>query len=314
MEISSQENVINHITEQSFSLIDIEDAAAAQEKLILLIKEAFHADDVALHPPDSTQEQDSQSLLFSLSWGGEALGHLRIVNPALQLDEQHFLMLNNILSGIVHHITKYAAITRKLNSLNTYLSVSTNIHNNINLGEQLQWVIYLCTNAVDAAAGSVLLLTQDEQSLEFYAVEGDKSEALSKFTMPADKGIAGFVLREKKPVIVNDCRSNPYFYDQIDSKTDFTTKNMIAAPLIAGEETIGVIEVINKNNDMSFSKHDADLVMLIANEVSYAVRNARIFEYVVTTYCKILQGQSNCHGCKRPLRSWTPCRRQINNL
>jgi GAF domain-containing protein len=130
--------------------------------------------------------------------------------------------------------------------------------------------------------------------------------------MPADKGIAGHVLQAQKSEIINGCKSNPYFYDQVDKDTGFSTRNMIAAPLIAGDQVIGVIEVINKNNGLEFSKHDADLVQNIANEVSFAVRNARIFEYVVSTYCKILQGQSNCHGCKRPLRNWTPCRRQLD--
>jgi GAF domain-containing protein len=97
----------------------------------------------------------------------------------------------------------------------------------------------------------------------------------------------------------------------VDSSTGFTTRNMIAAPLNADRQIVGVIEVLNKNGGLDFTRNDADLLLNIANEVSFAVRNARIFEYVVTTYCKILQGQSNCHGCKRPLQNWTPCRRQL---
>lgn len=37
-----------------------------------------------------------------------------------------------------------------------------------------------------------------------------------------------------------------------------------------------------------------------------AIRNARVFEYVVSTYCKQRQGQRSCHGCERPHGSWTP--------
>jgi transcriptional regulator with GAF, ATPase, and Fis domain len=100
------------------------------------------------------------------------------------------------------------------------------------------------------------------------------------------------VLQEQKPVIINDCKSSPYFYDQVDNSTGFITRNMIATPLIADRQLIGVIEVLNKNDGLDFVKSDADLVLNISNEVSFAVRNARIFEYVVTTYCKILQGGS----------------------
>jgi len=39
----------------------------------------------------------------------------------------------------------------------------------------------------------------------------------------------------------------------------------------------------------------------------FAIRNAKVFEYVVNSYCKQRQGQPSCQGCQRPLGSWTPC-------
>jgi hypothetical protein len=42
-------------------------------------------------------------------------------------------------------------------------------------------------------------------------------------------------------------------------------------------------------------------------KTAFAIRNARVFEYVVNTYCKQRQGLGTCRGCQRPLRSWTPC-------
>ena len=44
-----------------------------------------------------------------------------------------------------------------------------------------------------------------------------------------------------------------------------------------------------------------------AEEIAFAIRNAKIFEYVVQSYCKQKQGQLSCRGCERPLGSWTPC-------
>jgi len=85
----------------------------------------------------------------------------------------------------------------------------------------------------------------------------------------------------------------------------------LAAPLISGEEAIGVVEAVNKIGNNGFDREDERMLSAIADEVALAVKNAKIFDYVVDSYCKIRQGLSSCKGCKRPLRSWTPCVRQL---
>ena len=57
----------------------------------------------------------------------------------------------------------------------------------------------------------------------------------------------------------------------------------------------------------SFTEEERLLLFSIAEEIAFAIRNAKLFEYVVSTYCKQRQGQMSCKGCERPLGSWTPC-------
>ncbi len=89
------------------------------------------------------------------------------------------------------------------------------------------------------------------------------------------------------------------------------TKSILAAPIIVGEVKVGVIEAINKVGSDHFDESDKRMLIAIADEVGLAVKNARMFDYVVNSYCKIRQGQMSCKGCVRPLKSWTPCARQL---
>jgi len=131
--------------------------------------------------------------------------------------------------------------------------------------------------------------------------------ALEGKTFPADKGIAGSVLQTLQPEIINDVYSDPRFYKKIDSDYGFPTRNMIAIPLVAGEEKIGVLEVINKAAEVSFTEEESLLLLSISEEIAFAIKNAKVFEYVANSYCKQRQGQLSCKGCNRPLGSWTPC-------
>jgi sigma-B regulation protein RsbU (phosphoserine phosphatase) len=107
--------------------------------------------------------------------------------------------------------------------------------------------------------------------------------------------------------VINDVCNDLRFYEKIDLESGFQTRNMIAIPLIAGKENVGVLEVLNKTNEESFTEEERLLLLSFSEEIAFAIRNAKVFDYVANSYCKQRQGQLSCKGCKRPLGSWTPC-------
>ena len=191
--------------------------------------------------------------------------------------------------------------------LNTYLTVSSMVAQCLDPHELLEAVLNVVMETVSAEGASVLLLDEDQVNFRFYNIEGPAKQCLMSTTFPANKGIAGSILQTQKSEVVNDVHSDPRFYGKIDSEYGFVTQNLIVIPLTAGEEKIGVMEILNKIDGGFFTDEDRLLLDSIAEEIAFAIRNARIFEYVVNSYCKQRQGETSCKGCKRPLRSWTPC-------
>ena len=198
-------------------------------------------------------------------------------------------------------------LLKQTRHLNTYLTISSMVAQCLDLPELLGAVLPSVMETVAAEEASILLLDEDGVNLEFYSLGGPSKEVLQTTTFPADKGIAGSVLQNQKSEVINDIGQDPRFYSQIDSQSGVVTRNMMAIPLIAGEEKIGLMEVINKSGGEPFTEDERLLLDSIAEEIAFAIRNARIFEYVVNSYCKQRQGATSCKGCQRPLKSWTPC-------
>jgi len=194
----------------------------------------------------------------------------------------------------------------EIRNLNTYLSVSSMIAQALDLRDVLEAVLYFCMDAVTAEAASVLLLDYVKDNFRFYSAEGPSKPVLLMASFPANQGLAGAVLETQQPEVINDVQSDPRFYGKFDAESGFITRNMIALPLTAGDEKIGVLEVINKIEGF-FTDEDLLLMQTVAEEIAFAVRNAKLFEVVVKSYCKQRQGLNTCKGCKRPLGSWTPC-------
>jgi GAF domain-containing protein len=215
--------------------------------------------------------------------------------------------LLRLLADGIGRLVEQAGTERQLSHLNAYLTVSSMLAQSLDLHELLEIALYCCMELVSAEEASVLLLDDEKKNLRIYHAEGIGKSALEGATFPADKGLAGSVLQTQGAEVINDVQNDPRFYEGIDLEFGFPTRNMIAIPLVAGEEQVGVLEVLNKAERGSFTEEECLLLLSISEEIAFAIRNAKVFEYVVNSYCKQRQGQPSCKGCKRPLGSWTPC-------
>jgi putative nucleotidyltransferase with HDIG domain len=77
--------------------------------------------------------------------------------------------------------------------------------------------------------------------------------------------------------LVPDCSQDARFFKAADDKTHFVTRNIIAVPLIARGETIGVVEVLNRLGGGTFSQEDLILLQALAHQSAVAIQNAQLF-------------------------------------
>lgn len=267
-------------------------------------------------PTSGAMEMAEGVTLYPLWEEGACVGLVGIVPPGQVASSLQPLWdrLVRLLANAVSRLLEREETDRQLSRLNAYLTVSSMLAQSMDLHEVLEISLYSCMEVVSADAASILLLDDDKKNLHFYQVEGPAKPVLMSATFPADRGIAGSVLRTGRSEVINNVQNDPRFYKDFDSRSGFETRNMIAILLVAGEEKVGVLEVLNKANGQLFLEQDHLLLLSIAEEIAFAVRNAKVFEYVVNSYCKQRQGETSCKGCKRPLGSWTPCARYREKL
>lgn len=111
-----------------------------------------------------------------------------------------------------------------------------------------------------AEACSIFLPDQESGDLVIHSAQGESAPQLSKLRIPVGTGIAGIAIKEKRVIKVDDVSRDSRFYSKADKESGFKTRCLIAAPLMDGEECIGVIEYINSISRPCFSGHDTQLV------------------------------------------------------
>ena len=270
-------------------------------------------------PKDIPPSSKSIGVTFKLTANGTAFGSLALVTDLetakeLTGEDSPLPWLTRIISSLLYNAISQEQNAEKIRFLRLYQTVSSALGYVGELQELLTTIISIVTAELPSEEGSILLHDEETNEFEFFTAVGETGAELVKLRFPADKGIAGRALKERRTLVVNDVQNSPDFYGSIDEDHDFQTKSILAAPLISGDETVGVVEAINKVGKDGFDEEDKRLLTAIADEVALAIKNARLFDYVVDSYCKMRQGQNSCKGCKRPLKSWTPCAIQLGKL
>lgn len=93
------------------------------------------------------------------------------------------------------------------------------------------------------------------------------SDGVEKIIIPANKGIVGYTIKVKKPVITNDAYSHPEFLTEIDEQTGYKTHNIVTAPIFgSARQIIGVLELLNKEDD--FDDEDVKFMIFFAHYIS----------------------------------------------
>jgi GAF domain-containing protein len=122
-----------------------------------------------------------------------------------------------------------------------------------------------------ARASSIFLLDEDTDELVFEAISGEGSEQLVGTRFPSSKGIAGWVLVTRQPLVLEDVTGDPRFAREFAEQTGYVPKGLMAAPLLHGERALGVLEVLDRPESSKFTLAESDLLGLFANQAALAL-------------------------------------------
>ena len=171
-----------------------------------------------------------------------------------------------------------AKLNRKIENLEKLLEISRNLNSNLNLDNLLFSIVHAATEVTQAEDASILLVDNRSGALYFEATTNAQKDLLSHIAVPLEGSIAGWIVQNGKPLVINDAASDPRHFNQTDKEIDFQTKAMLGVPLQVKGKTIGVLEVLNPSNRTVFSEEDIHSITLLSVQAAVAIENARLFE------------------------------------
>jgi GAF domain-containing protein len=125
-----------------------------------------------------------------------------------------------------------------------------------------------------ARASSIMTHAPETRELVFAAVSGEGSGELIGRRFPDSRGIAGWVLSARQPLVVEDVASDPRFARDLADSTGYVPSGLMSAPLLRADRVLGVLSVLDRPEKASFSLSEMDLLGLFAHQAAIAIEIA----------------------------------------
>jgi Nif-specific regulatory protein len=158
----------------------------------------------------------------------------------------------------------------------TFIEINNLINSNYSdVHVLLTRILESAMRLVDGEASSLLLLEKESRKLYFEVALGPKGQEVEKFSLNQGEGIAGWVAEHGASLIVDDVDKDGRFFAGISRQVGFSTVSILAVPMNIKNETVGVIELINKKDGGRFGQEDLDWLEVFATQSALAIQNLR---------------------------------------
>ena len=158
--------------------------------------------------------------------------------------------------------------------------VSASIQAFSDLNDLLRHILKKIKNAFGIEGASIAL--HDPEQSEFFfihTVEEENGQAVGDvkpMRFPDHYGVAGWVFRENRSVIIPDVENDERFAHTLNLQQNFKTRSMICMPLNTAKERIGVLYALNKNEG-TFTEHEKRLLEVLAGPIAISIENASLY-------------------------------------
>jgi sigma-B regulation protein RsbU (phosphoserine phosphatase) len=157
-------------------------------------------------------------------------------------------------------------------------------------------LLQVAAETVGSADASVLVRDGRDGGLRFLVAVSELEAELLKIRIPPGKGIAGLVFSSGQPMAVNDVSSEGSFWSGADEAVGFKTVTLLATPLRSGNETIGVLEFVNRPGEPPyppFTPEEMDDAARFADAIARLVDSYELAVLVESLFTHSLKSQAN---------------------
>jgi len=170
----------------------------------------------------------------------------------------------------------YKAVAERAQQLATLNEIGQAVTSTLDLEQVMTTLLATVRETARAEACSVALVDEATGELVFRHAVGQASQTVIGLRLKPGEGVAGWVLQNRQSALISDAAADARHLRYANLNAHFTTRDIVGVPLIARDQVIGVLELINKQNG-TFDAGAVQLLESVGAHAAIAIENARLF-------------------------------------
>ena len=165
-------------------------------------------------------------------------------------------------------------LRRMVVQLSRLVEISVTLNSTLDLNRLLQFIIRSAADLVDSRAASILMVDEKTHDLYVAAAMDVEPEELPRVPVPRDGSIAGTIVRQDRPLILNDVVGGESGFREVGTPVSGEVRTLIGVPLRIRDRVTGVLEAVNKHEGI-YDETDLQILTNVASLAAVAIHNAR---------------------------------------
>lgn len=236
-----------------------------------------------VHRPDDAENQTGAKSAVSapILAREQLVGVITLVHPQPGFfNDDHLTLVKAIAdqAGIaVLNARLYAESQRQARVMTALAESSAAIKESLKLDDVLRRILDQISQALRVEVVSLALIDLGTGELVYRASTGAQNQSVIGIRLAMGQGVAGWVAKEGRGVIIPVAREDPRFSPGNDEILGFETKAIACAPIRSQDQVIGVLEALNPVDKV----FDPEALLLLTGVGSFAgtaIRHAQLFE------------------------------------
>jgi diguanylate cyclase (GGDEF)-like protein len=174
------------------------------------------------------------------------------------------------MSGNKNNLTDETA----LRDIRVFHDVGRALTSLLDLDKVLTTILNQMAKFFGPESWSLMMVDPAKQELYYVISVGDGKNEPPGFRLKMGSGIAGWVAQNGSPLIVHDAKSDPRFRNSAVDDRGVQFVSIACIPIRAGEEILGVIQLLNFKPEM-LTAYAISFLYVLADYAAIAINNAK---------------------------------------
>lgn len=211
---------------------------------------------------------------------GRVIGALNVESVnGVALTEDDLRLMTELAEHVnvaIERARLYERLQQRVQQLDALYGIMGDITGNLNLDNVLRTIVTHMLTLIRAAHGALALYDAQQNHLVVH-LSVNMDYDYTGVCLALGEGAMGKAALLRRPIVVNDYKAWSERSLQCEKET---TANVLAVPLLAGDELVGAMSAGDSNLERTFTADDIQLLSMFAQSATIAIKNARLFEEV----------------------------------